>query len=256
MKIKHFDDKISFLEYLFDSSQNKIQTILSDYLFHETYMQFIHQKLSILEKQGIQPNRLGNEKGEIIYSCIRYLKPSIVVETGVAAGFSSSCALMGLMDNDYGRLIPVDYPNYKSGFKKIARDFKHKGIVETLSYPGLRHILGYFIKQNYHIPKGEKSGWAIPGELKKYWRLYNGLSKNILPNLISKTNSVDIFFHDSDHSEENMLFEFRLIWPFISDNNIILSDDVNINNAFKIFCGEIKYKKALIYKGEFGAILK
>jgi hypothetical protein len=53
-----------------------------------------------------------------------------------------------------------------------------------------------------------------------------------------------------------MLFEFRLIWPFISDNNIILSDDVNINNAFKIFCGEIKYKKALIYKGEFGAILK
>ena len=67
MKIKHFDDKISFLEYLFDSSQNKIQTILSDYLFHETYMQFIHQKLSILEKQGIQPNRLGNEKGEIIY---------------------------------------------------------------------------------------------------------------------------------------------------------------------------------------------
>ena len=116
--------------------------------------------------------------------------------------------------------------------------------------------MGYFIKQNYHIPKGQKSGWVIPGALKKYWRLYNGLSKYILPNLISKTNSVDIFFHDSDHSEENMLFEFRFIWPFISDNNIILSDDVNINNAFKIFCREIKYKKALIYKGEFGAILK
>ena len=42
----------------------------------------------------------------------------------------------------------------------------------------------------------------------------------------------------------------------VSMVNIILSDDVNINNAFKIFCSEIKYKKALIYKGQFGAILK
>tara|TARA_B100000029_G_C17577942_1_gene958740 strand:+ start:386 stop:1156 length:771 start_codon:yes stop_codon:yes gene_type:complete len=256
MEIKYFDDKLSFLEYLFDSSQNKIKTMLSDYLLHENYMQSIHNKLSILENQGIQPNRLSNEKGEIIYSCIRHFKPSIVVETGVATGFSSSCALMGLMDNNFGRLISVDYPNYKSSFKKIARDFKYNGIVETLSYSGIRHILGYFIKKNYHIPKGEKSGWVIPAELKKYWRLYNGLSKNILPNVISKTNSVDVFFHDSDHSEENMLFEFRFIWPFISDNNIILSDDVNINNAFNIFCNEIKYKKALIYKGQFGAIVK
>lgn len=256
MDIKYFNDKNSFLEYLFDSSQIDIQNILSDFSCHVKDMKLIQNKLSILEKQGIQPNRLGDDKGSIIYSCVRKLKPRNVVETGVATGYSSSCTLMALVDNNFGRLTSIDYPNYQSSFKKICRDLKFQGIIETFSYIGLRHIMGYFFKNNYHIPSGETSGWVIPAELREDWKLYIGLSKTILPQIVPKMNSVDIFFHDSDHSEENMLYEFRYMWPFIQGNNIILSDDVNINDAFKIFCDEINCKKALVYKNEFGAILK
>jgi hypothetical protein len=49
------------------------------------------------------------------------------------------------------------------------------------------------------------------------------------------TNS--IFFHDSDHSYENMSFEFKYAWDRMKVA-VIVSDDVERNTAFKNFCNE------------------
>ncbi len=44
-----------------------------------------------------------------------------------------------------------------------------------------------------------------------------------------------IFFHDSDHSYENMFSEFTAAWKILKPV-AILSDDVNLNKSFSNFC--------------------
>jgi hypothetical protein len=44
-----------------------------------------------------------------------------------------------------------------------------------------------------------------------------------------------IFFHDSDHSYENMFYEFTAAWKILKPI-AILSDDVNLNKSFSDFC--------------------
>ena len=44
-----------------------------------------------------------------------------------------------------------------------------------------------------------------------------------------------IFFHDSDHSYENMFSEFTMAWKILKPI-AILSDDVNLNKSFSNFC--------------------
>jgi hypothetical protein len=44
-----------------------------------------------------------------------------------------------------------------------------------------------------------------------------------------------IFFHDSDHSYENMFSEFNTAWKILKPI-AILSDDVNLNKSFSNFC--------------------
>jgi len=82
------------------------------------------------------------------------------------------------------------------------------------------------------------SGWAIPNELKSRWRLYHGSSVDLLPAVLNDTGPIDIFLHDSDHSYEHMMFEFRTIWPYLKNNSIFLAHDVGRNDALFDFCRE------------------
>lgn len=62
-----------------------------------------------------------------------------------------------------------------------------------------------------------------------------GNSKKELPKLLDKLKTIDLFFHDSDHSYEHMMFEFNTALPYLFDKKIILSDDVDLNDSFKDF---------------------
>ena len=44
-----------------------------------------------------------------------------------------------------------------------------------------------------------------------------------------------LFFHDSDHSYENMIFEFDWAWNYLKVKALV-SDDIDGNYAFKNFC--------------------
>jgi len=47
-----------------------------------------------------------------LYVAVRALKPSIVVETGVGSGMSSSFILRALAMNGFGTLYSIDLPSY------------------------------------------------------------------------------------------------------------------------------------------------
>jgi hypothetical protein len=54
-------------------------------------------------------------------------------------------------------------------------------------------------------------------------------------NKFSNTYNKIIFFHDSDHSYENMFSEFTAAWKILKPV-AILSDDINLNKSFSNFC--------------------
>lgn len=257
-KIKNYNDISAFLQNVFDININVIDKVFESYSNNNSEFSKIHSKLSKLEKINVAPNRLSNDDGKILYSIIRIKNPKNIIETGVATGYSSSIVLMALNENHHGLLTSIDYPNYKGLLKKINRDITHKGFTDTFfSYHGIRSIGGYILRPNYyHIPNGEESGWVVPKRFKKKWILNIGLSSKLLKSELKKLKEIDIFFHDSDHSKNNMLYEFETAWPFINNNGFIISDDINLNNAFEEFCKKVPFKKAAMFDNSFGIIVK
>lgn len=68
---------------------------------------------------------------------------------------------------------------------------------------------------------------------------YSLLTRPVRKNFKSQTLALKeeplLFFHDSDHSYENMLFEFEWAWNHLNAE-VIISDDIDGNNAFFDFC--------------------
>ena len=77
------------------------------------------QALSFAEKmtleaeatlQGLDVQLGGGGHYGLLYFLVRSIKPSLVVETGVAAGFSSKAILTAMHENGSGQLFSSDFP--------------------------------------------------------------------------------------------------------------------------------------------------
>ena len=109
------------------------------------------------------------------------------------------------------------------------------------------------LEQNKHgelysidLPWGEQSGWIIPNYLRHRWHLELGSSSEKLPPLLEKLGAIDIFLHDSEHSYENMLWEYQSAWAYLKDRGILLSHNVEQNYAFPDFCKSAGVKGFLL----------
>ena len=155
--------------------------------------------------------KMGFISQELLYRLVRIFKPRLVIETGVHVGVSSAFILQGLHDNGDGMLYSIDLPlsEFKSANGKPL---------------------------NYQFPRNGDTGFGVPERLKERWTLILGDSHGELPKLLDKLGSCDLFFHDSEHSYENMMFEFSTVFPYLSGNAVVASDDATLNNAFRSFC--------------------
>lgn len=162
--------------------------------------------------------------GKWLYCAVRALRPESIVETGVSHGASSWIILNALHKNGHGRLYSIDLPNHDTNF-------------------------------NYNFSNGLlQTGWVVPETLRSRWQLLLGSSRELLPPLLAKLDEIDMFFHDSDHSYENMKFEFAQVLPFLKKYGLIISDDVQKNFAFSEFAKEERLRAILFRKG--GALVK
>lgn len=147
-----------------------------------------------------------------IYVTCRMFKPEIVVETGVASGFSSAFILQALELNQKGRLFSIDLPNQPG--QEIENE----------------------------------TGWLVPKNLRYRWKLILGSSKEKLPVLLRDLERVDLFYHDSEHSYENMMFEFNTVWKYLKPEGQLLADDITENAAFEEFVREKRCKHIKLFK--------
>ncbi|MFQ6054569.1 MAG: class I SAM-dependent methyltransferase [Methanosarcinales archaeon] len=168
-----------------------------------------------------------------LYVLTRILKPEIIVETGGTPGKSSAFILQAMAKNKNGKLYTIDLPPSKSlPPNKLDVNKTHE-----------------------YLPEGKDSGWLVPDNLKDRYNLIKGPSSVHLKPLLDSLEKIDIFIHDSDHSYENMIWEFRTAWPYIKKSGLLLSDDIKANNAFLDFCGEVE-AKLIVKIANYGVIVK
>lgn len=151
------------------------------------------------------------------YAVTRKLQPFTVVETGVCNGLSTLSILLALHKNDSGKLYSVDYP-YRAD--ESLEEFREDTFEK---YGGAT------------IPSDKEPGWIIPDRLRKRWDLTKGKSQRELPGLMAELEEVDLFIHDSEHSYPCMMFEYELAYEWLESGGVILSDDINWNEAFSVF---------------------
>lgn len=164
-------------------------------------------------------NSLHTTFGKWIYCTVRATKPDIMIETGVSHGASSWIILNAMKKNGKGKLYSIDLPNLDTN-------------------------------ANYNFKAGlEQTGWMIPEQLKNNWQLILGDAKKELPALLLSLGSIDIFFHDSDHSYEHMKFEFETVLPYLKAGGVLLSDDIDKNNSFQEFVRKQEWNSVEFNKG-------
>lgn len=171
----------------------------------------------------------------LIYGLIRTMKPLTVVETGVAHGASTTAILRALGENGRGTLWSVDLAN---------------AVYETQNRDCHRGNLGQVVDSM----QGREVGWLIDDDLRGRWRLVLGRSADKLSNLLDELGSIDVFLHDSEHTYENMMYEYQVSWPHIRPGGFLLSDDVDWNSAFADFASSKNAKSRV--STSFGCIRK
>ena len=150
----------------------------------------------------------GEELLRIVGAIVGLTQPSVMVETGVALGFTTATVLHAMAKAGKGQLYSVDLPALQ------------------------------------HNPD-EAVGQAVPSELRDRWHLELGDSRKKLEPLCARVAPIDIFLHDALHTYSSQLREYRTAWPFIRSGGLLLSDDVN-NPAFVEFAYEMEVRPHLV----------
>jgi hypothetical protein len=194
-----------------------------------------------LEAKGIKagPESFGSwndgDAGLVraIWCLVRHLKPNKIVETGVAHGVTSRVILEALKRNGAGYLWSIDLPPIEKAWQKQV-------------------------------------GAAVGDRHADRWSYIKGSSRRRLPGLLSRLGEIDLFIHDSLHSERNVRFELDRAWPALRPGGALVVDDVDANWGFRSFTQTFSDHQSMICeaeplhpdlrrfnkKGLFGIILK
>jgi len=164
---------------------------------------------------------------------VRHSKPKKVVETGVAHGVTSRFILEALKANGEGHLWSIDLqPNDPYWRTQV--------------------------------------GAAVGDGHADRWSYIEGSSRRRLPGLLSRLGQIDLFIHDSLHTERNVRFELDRAWAALGANGAALVDDVDVNWGFHSFTQAFPGQRSMIgeaeplhpdsrrfnKKGLFGVVLK
>jgi Methyltransferase domain len=168
-----------------------------------------------------------------IWCLIRHRKPKTVIETGVAHGVTSRVILEALERNGDGHLWSIDLPPLERAWQSQV-------------------------------------GAAVGDRYADRWSYIKGSSARRLPALLSRLGQIDLFIHDSLHSESNVRFELDRAWAALGPIGALVVDDVDANNGFRTFTQTFSGHQSMICeaeplspdlrrfnkKGLFGIILK
>lgn len=180
--------------------------------------EFTLKAAEILEELDVKLGGGGN--CALLYYLVRRFKPNVVVETGVAAGFSSQTILRGLYLNGRGRLYSSDFPYFR------------------LENP--EKYIGILVEENFRAE----------------WRLFiEGDSRNL--TFIKQElgdQKIELFHYDSDKSYIGRQSTWHYVESMLASDAVVVFDDIIDNSHFKdliisrpdLHFGIIAYRNKLV----------
>lgn len=145
------------------------------------------------------PVKMGGPANvDVLYRVTKALQPKVVVETGVANGWSTTALLLAMNDVPGSKLVSVDMP-----YAKMENE--------------------------------QWVGCAVPSSLRSSWTLIRLPDRDALPQIFREHQTIDLLHYDSDKSPEGRKFAYELAWPRIRQGGLLMSDDVEDNLAFRDF---------------------
>ncbi|GHK04212.1 hypothetical protein SY2F82_60090 [Streptomyces sp. Y2F8-2] len=152
-------------------------------------------RIERLRTSGIELG--GGGSHELLYFLTRLLTPQVVLETGVAAGWSTTAFLTAIRSNGKGHLYSSDFPFFR-------------------------------------IPDPERFvGYLVPEQLKGPWTLRLKGDRSNLDEILRPGVKVDLVHYDSDKSRGGREWFARRIAGHLAPNAVIVMDDINDNLFFR-----------------------
>lgn len=133
---------------------------------------------------------------QLTYLAVRLLKPEIAIEAGVGYGMTTAIILTAMAKNGVGTLHSIDLPPLRKG----AEDY---------------------------------IGIAVPEEYRGEWNLHRGTAVKLLPEIISRCPSIDLYIHDSLFTYRNTMAELSLVTPSLGRRAAVIVNCAEQSSAFE-----------------------
>jgi predicted O-methyltransferase YrrM len=199
--------------------------------------EFIERYANDLERKygaHYKPGWVNLDDALFLYWLVRRLNPKIIVQTGVCNGLSASFMVLALAKNGaHGKLHAID----------LAPVFDPNNPDWTIK----DKVYGVM------IPEGKNSGWMIPDAYQNLFEVWNGDARELMPKLIDSLDSVDFFYHDSDHTYDHMMFEFQQAMRKMRCGGLVVADDISWNSSLWDFADQGE-APAYNFKGAVGVV--
>lgn len=208
---RYIEDHIPLLAETWSAKPDDLAGYLTDLRADKWFLSAINEAIAdVPEFSGRQFRDVAELRTYriLLYLAARHRKPEVFIETGVQNGMSSAFILLGLLHNEYGKLISIDLP------------------------PVDERILA---QGTNPLPGGKGPGWIVPDYLRSRHTLCLGRAESLLPQVLDQEGSIDIFLHDSDHSYSHIMFEISLAWAYLKPGGLIMVDNIEQNSAFADF---------------------
>ena len=148
----------------------------------------------------------------MLYDLSCMIRAEKVLETGVAAGWSS-LAFLAALQRTHGTLVSIDLP-----------------------YVGRSDLA--------------QIGMAVPLELRANWKLYIEPDRSGIPKAISELGELDIVHYDSDKSYLGRKWAYPRLWKAVRPGGLFISDDITDNIAFVEFATEVDVDPIIVLEDD------
>ncbi|KAA9377529.1 class I SAM-dependent methyltransferase [Microbispora cellulosiformans] len=181
--------------------------------FARAHADAVRPRLERLAEAGVN---LGGGGGvELLYLLTRIVRPALALETGVAAGWSTTAILAAMRANANGRLLSSDFPFFR-------------------------------------LPDPERYiGYVVPGDLRHRWTLRVRGDRRNLEELLSPDTMVDLVHYDSDKTRKGREFFLRRVRPHLTRQHVLVMDDIQDNLVFREYAERQPAFRVFEYEGKF-----
>lgn len=157
----------------------------------------------------------------LLYFLTRWRRPRVVVETGVAVGYTSRAVLDALDRNDRGRLYSSDFPYFR---RRRPEDM---------------------------------IGLLVPGALRDRWKLYRRGDRTNLDRILRQIDQIDLFHYDSDKTYQGRRMAVEKIWPHMAGDSVLVMDDISDDGFFRDFVTDTKIEyDVLSFEGRYVGVVE